>query len=727
MMKYKNGRVTLPTDKNMDEKILEIRRLWGADAIRNSDGTSLSEDVMRHFEHVYATYLTTRADLEWGKLHPQELSQIYLMTPHTTAMTETLEIYLLKGYYEEQVSINKLEDPARWWEVIDRTTGEVVDPERWSWDLDKGTVTIKAEKWHVYTVTFLAFQIWDAVCMYNHLTNNWGDKPHDMPYDVYNPLTREHVLQFLRDWLRDNPRPDVVRFTTFFYQFTLIYDDRQREKFVDWFGYSGSVNPRLLEDFEKEYGYRLRPEDIVRQGSHNGSFCVPTRQYLDYMDFVQRFVTKLARQCVDLVHDAGKQAMMFFGDHWIGAEPYGKYWGEIGLDAIVGSVGDGVTCRMIADVPNVKFREGRFLPYFFPDTFRPGGDPTGKANANWLAARRSICRSPLDRIGYGGYLSLAAQFPDFVSRVAQICDEFREIHDKIGGTKPYTPKIKIAILNSWGKARRWQTTMVAHAKTYKQFYPYIGIVEALCGMPLDVDFISFDEVREGGVPDDVRVLLNYGMAGSAWSGSENWLDTKLLAAVREFVSSGGGFIGIGEPSAIPHQGRFFQLADVLGVDKELGMTLIYTKYTEQINEPHFIMEGLGGKFDFGGGADDVYAINDETANLAVENGCAKVATNTFGNGRAVYISGLPYNVRNTRLLLRSIYWAGGIEGEIKKSWFSENIHTECNAYPDSGWWCVLNNSYEAQKTIVYKGDGTNIGIDLAPMEIKWFPINPPNP
>jgi len=207
MAKYKSGRVTLPTDKNMDEKILEIRELWGADAIRNSDGTSLSEDVTRHFEHVYATYLTTRADLEWGRLHPEELSQIYLMTPHTTALTETLEIYLLKGYYNEELSINKIEDPVRWWEVIDRTTGEVLTPERWSWNFDKGSVTIKAEKWHVYTVTFLAFQIWDAVCMYNHLTNNWGDKPHDMPYDVYNPLTREHVLQYLKDWLRDKTIP----------------------------------------------------------------------------------------------------------------------------------------------------------------------------------------------------------------------------------------------------------------------------------------------------------------------------------------------------------------------------------------------------------------------------------------------------------------------------------------------------------------------------------------
>jgi 1,3-beta-galactosyl-N-acetylhexosamine phosphorylase len=425
---------------------------------------------------------------------------------------------------------------------------------------------------------------------------------------------------------------------------------------------------------------------------------------------------------VDLVHAAGKEAMMFFGDHWIGTEPYGKYWDTIGLDAIVGSVGDGVTCRMIADVPNVKYREGRFLPYFFPDTFHPGGDPTGEANTNWLAARRSICRSPLDRIGYGGYLGLAAEFPDFVARVTEICDEFREIHDKIGGTKPYTPKFKVAILNSWGKARRWQTTMVAHAITYKQFYPYIGIVEALCGMSVDVDFISFDEIRKSGVHDDVQVLLNYGAAGTAWSGGENWVDQKITCAVREFVHSGGGFIGIGEPSAVQREGRFFQLADVLGVDKELGMTLIYPKHTEQFSESHFITEGLGREFDFTGGADDIYPIDDTTANLVVENGCVKVAANNFGKGRAVYISGLPYNARNTRLLLRSMYWAAGTETDIKKSWFSENINTECNAYPESGWFCVLNNSYEAQRTIVYKGDGTVVNVELEPMGIEWGAI-----
>lgn len=49
--------------------------------------------------------------------------------------------------------------------------------------------------------------------------------------------------------------------------------------------------------------------------------------------------------------------MMFLGDHWIGTEPYGKYFAGIGLDAVVGSVGSGVTLRMISDIKGVDYTE----------------------------------------------------------------------------------------------------------------------------------------------------------------------------------------------------------------------------------------------------------------------------------------------------------------------------------------------------------------------------------
>ena len=55
---------------------------------------------------------------------------------------------------------------------------------------------------------------------------------------------------------------------------------------------------------------------------------------------------------------------------------------------------------------DVYKRQGRFLPYFFPDTFHEGGDPVKEAKENWVTARRAILRKPIDRIGSVSYTHL---------------------------------------------------------------------------------------------------------------------------------------------------------------------------------------------------------------------------------------------------------------------------------------------------------------------------------
>lgn len=107
----------------------------------------------------------------------------------------------------------------------------------------------------------------------------------------------------------------------------------------------------------------MTPEDFVDAGRFNTPFKNPSRQYLDWMEFNQKFVSEFAARCVELVHRHSKKAIMFLGDQWIGTEPYGKYFQNIGLDAVVGAAGDGVTTRMIADIP-VAETEARFYPYF---------------------------------------------------------------------------------------------------------------------------------------------------------------------------------------------------------------------------------------------------------------------------------------------------------------------------------------------------------------------------
>ena len=163
----------------------------------------------------------------------------------------------------------------------------------------------------------------------------------------------------------------------------------------------------------------------------------------------------------EITHECGKKAMMFLGDHWIGTEPFMEEFKTLGIDAVVGSVGNGSTLRLISDIEGVKYTEGRLLPYFFPDVFNENGDPVKEAKYNWVTARRAILRKPIDRIGYGGYLKLALQFPDFVEYIKSVCDEFRTLYDNIQGVTPYCVK-KVAVLNCWGKMRAWSNHMVHH-------------------------------------------------------------------------------------------------------------------------------------------------------------------------------------------------------------------------------------------------------------------------
>ena len=717
-MSKTKGRVTLPSESNFLNETKEMLDRWGADALRDSDGTKLDATTKALDAKIYTTYFVARGHNEFAQEHMDECQQMLLMSKHNVATEDTVTIDFLDGYYREQVVADYVHDPKKWWEVIDRTTGEVVPVSCWEVDQEKDLVTIKdAAPFHEYTVSFFVYAIWDPTQMYNHITNNWGDKPHDIPFDVRQANSGAFAKDYLKQWLIDNPDTDVVRFTTFFYHFTLVFNDQAKEKFVDWFGYGATVSIKALEEFEQEYGYALRPEDIVDNGYYNSTFRVPTRAYRDYMDFIQRFVAKKAKELVEITHEAGREAMMFLGDNWIGTEPYGPYFEDIGLDAVVGSVGGGATLRLISDIPGVKYTEGRFLPYFFPDTFYEGNDPCIEAIDNWLSARRALMRNPVDRIGYGGYLSLAYKFPKFVDYIEKVTDEFRLIYDNVKGKKAYCG-LKVGILNSWGKIRSWQPYMVAHALWYKQTYSYFGILESLSGAAVDVQFLSFDEIRENGVPSDIDVIINAGDAGTAFSGGEEWLDEKLVTTIRQWVYNGGGFVGVGDPTAVHHGGRFFQLADILGVDKELGFTLSTDKYFKTALDSHFITEDRNSDFDFGESKHDIYALSAATEIIEYSNNEVHMAANAYGKGRGVYISGLPYSYENTRLLMRAMFYAASREDRYH-IWYADNLNCEVNAYPESGKYAILNNSNETQTTKFYDGEGNCETITLEPCEILW--------
>ena len=640
----KMGRVTIPTDTDAVSETLDLLKRWGADAIRDCDGTEFPQELKDTGAKIYATYYTTRKDNAWAKANPDETQQCYIMTPFYTAEGGALTIPLMTGISRELMKVNDHDDIARWWEVMDRTTGEPVPTSDWCYDTAAESVVIDAPAaYHEYTVSFLAYLIWDPVHMYNSVINDWKDVEHQIPFDVRQPKTHAYTLRRLREYLESHPYVNVVRFTTFFHLFTLVFDELRREKYVDWYGYSASVCPYILEQFEKEVGYKFRPEFIIDQGYYNNQYRVPTKEYKDFQAFQRREVA-----------------------------------------------------------------------------FHEGGDPVREAKENWVTARRAILRKPIDRIGYGGYLKLALQFPEFVDYVESVCSEFRELYENIKGTTPYCVK-RVAVLNCWGKMRAWGCHMVHHALYYKQNYSYSGVIEMLSGAPFDVKFISFEDIKKDpALLDELDVIINVGDADTAHTGGIWWEDPEISSAIRKFVWNGGGLIGVGEPSGHAYQGHILQLASVLGVEEENGFTLNYDKYNWDEHPDHFILQDADQPIDFGEGKKNIYAL-EGTEVLVQRNREVQMAAHDFGKGRAVYISGVPYSFANSRTLYRAILWSAHSEEELH-TWFSSNYNVEVHAYVKNGKYCVVNNTYEPQDTTVYTTGGNHFDLHLEANEIKWYEI-----
>ena len=74
------GGFTLPGEAGYEELTLRLAKVWGADVIRDSDGTSLSDKITSSGYEIYSTLCLVRADNEWAKAHPTLLQQCPVMS-----------------------------------------------------------------------------------------------------------------------------------------------------------------------------------------------------------------------------------------------------------------------------------------------------------------------------------------------------------------------------------------------------------------------------------------------------------------------------------------------------------------------------------------------------------------------------------------------------------------------------------------------------------------------
>ena len=172
-MRTEKSGFTLPGENGYEKLMMELADKWGADAIRDSDGTELSEEIMNSGYNIYSTICIIRGHNDWAKDHMDKLQQTFLITPPVTACSGTVGITLMKEFSPEQFRVNDSADGIRYWQVYDRTTDEEVPRNKWRYDPEKGEVLIEhVLPWHKYTVSFLAWRIWEEISMYNHITNH---------------------------------------------------------------------------------------------------------------------------------------------------------------------------------------------------------------------------------------------------------------------------------------------------------------------------------------------------------------------------------------------------------------------------------------------------------------------------------------------------------------------------------------------------------------------------
>ena len=709
--KYRKGSFTLPGEAGYEQLTLKLADKWGADVIRDSDGTKLSSEIVDAGYRIYSTICIIREHNEFANAHPETQQQTFLISERVPAQSDTVIIPLLDGYFTEQFELNTTPESMKYWQVYDRTTEEEVPREKWTYADGKITVH-DVTPWHFYTASFLCWRVWEEINMYNHTTNHWTSE-HLRQLDPRHPAAWTFLKDWLDKWCIDNPQTNVIRLTSLFYNFVWIFgaDMKRRNWFTDWASYDFTVSPAALDAFREEYGYALTAEDFIHQGKLQVTHMPPSPAKKDYMDFIQRFVAEKAKELVDIIHRHGKQAYVFYDDSWVGMEPYGKYFSSVGFDGLIKCVFSGYECRLCAGA-DVPVHELRFHPYLFPvglgglPTFMEGGHPEKDAMDYWHHVRRALMRQCVDRIGLGGYLHLTEGFPEFVDCIEQMGIEFRQLKELHQHGAPAVIPCKVAVLHSWGSLRSWTLSGHFH-ETY--MHPLIHINEALSGLPVEVSFVSFEDVCRQGL-GNVDVVINAGHMGDSWSGGDAWKNDRLVSELTKFVHDGGTFIGVGEPSAVNGYATLFRMADVLGVDKDLGARVCHGKW--QFEET--AINGINVYSDALGSEEHIYLTDGKACVLYAGNGIPQMTVHAFGKGYGIYLSDFKVSPESTRMLQELLLI--GKSGS-KLQYISDNPYVDVAYFPKDRALVAASVSSEPTETRVLTDDG-EILLKLLPHEMK---------
>lgn len=627
-------------------------------------------------------------DTEWLRENPANRQRGYWVSRPFEAQQSTVELRFRpptwSGYRPEW---NRATQD---WKLVDGH-GNILPTDQWKADAKQLTVTvlkaIPGESYRVY-YTFRATTFLDPLA----------------PGSVERGTT--HLTELLE------PLRGVLD-TYWFDDIGYGYPGNNEHSRWDWESYTLAAGPSQVQAFTADTGIPFDPVWLVNLPRAIDG--VPDPRYLAWMHWVRDRLKPFISSITDVVHDAGAQAWLYWGDCHVGMEPYGGSLET--FDQVDKPSADPVTLRALTDFPGDTFRRMR-TDWLFSHTAR---DPRSPARhwQKWLAPRQALLRKPKVQGLYWMVFDTVANAPeacvrdDLVETLAAVSDEFRLTNQMVGGATAFAHNINVVVLSAWGSNyawRPWGSRVLWH----------------LADLPLEVSFESFQNVAAAGLPEACDVLFLYGMPDTAWSGGHFWADGRVAAAVRQHVQRGGGLVALQAPSAWDGD---LVLHDLLGVrlageqDKatvridsaELADTaddgeqlpkgeqeLCVTKS----GQDHWIAAKGASRI---AGLHDVSSVKleaDDATLLAVHRDSAGTlgvgaVARRVGRGRVVYVAGISVQQAFSRLLRNALFWAAAEEqnaGRLEIAAAQEGLSVQ--AYPDRRILAVDNTSAGAVQAAV---------------------------
>lgn len=100
-MVKETGRLTIPSDQDFLAETQQLIAQWGADAIRDSDGTKLDTALKQLSVKLYSTYFVARGYNDFVEKHPETIQELYLLSDRVAATEPEVTIPFMAHYFNQ--------------------------------------------------------------------------------------------------------------------------------------------------------------------------------------------------------------------------------------------------------------------------------------------------------------------------------------------------------------------------------------------------------------------------------------------------------------------------------------------------------------------------------------------------------------------------------------------------------------------------------------------------